>query len=99
MGELRWIGRLHSGAQDAVEQIGSDAAIGERRNRTARLGQVCICWRIEQRTSAARCIHPPRKRFGWHSLEVETHIGETVAAELGRQPRIRSGMVDLTLKA
>ena len=34
--------RLHSGAQDAVEEVGSDGTIGERRDRLARLHQLGI---------------------------------------------------------
>ena len=74
MSELRWIGRLHSGAQDAVEQVGNDGTIGERRNRAARPGQIGISLRIEHRTDAARCGHPPCKAFGWHSLDVTHQI-------------------------
>src|SRR3954465_8948618 len=99
MSELRWIGRLYSGAQNAVEQVGSDRAVSERRNRAARLGQISIGLRVEQRTGTARRGYPLCKAFGWHSLDVEAHIGETIAAELGRQSPVCSRMVRLQVKA
>src|SRR6266851_1001523 len=99
MSELRWIGRLHSGAKDAVEQIGNDGMEREWRNRLTRPGQIGIGLRVEHRTRAARRGHPPCKAFGWHSLDVEAHIGETIAAELRRQSPVCSRMVRLQLKA
>src|SRR5260370_12979533 len=93
MGELRWIGRLHSGARDAAEQVGSNGTIGERRDRLARLGQIGIGLRVERRTRAARRGPPLGKAFGWHRLYVEAHIGETIAAEMRRKTPRGSGMV------
>src|SRR6266853_1313172 len=99
MGEPRRIVRLGSGVQDAVEQIGSNGTIGERRNRFARLGQIGISLRVKQRPSAASCSHPLRKVFGWHRINGKAHIGKTAATVLGRQPPVRSRMIGLEVKA
>ena len=82
-----------------VEQIGSHLAIGERRDRLAWLCQIGISLRVEHRAIVARCSHPLRKLLGRHRIDGEAHIGEAVAAELRRQPRVCSRMIGLQLKA
>src|SRR5580704_9471104 len=97
--ELRSTARIYSRGQDALEQILSDGTIGERRHRLARLGQIGISGRVEHWACIASCIHPLRKAFGWDGLNPEAHVGKTVAAELSRQPRGRSRMIGLHVKA
>ena len=87
-----------AGIHDAVEQIGGDGAIGERRDRLARLGQIGISSRVEHRAVAARRRHPLRKLLGRHRIDGKVHVGKAVAAELRREPRIGAGMIRLQLK-
>ena len=91
---------LHSGAQDAAEQTGSDGAIGEWRDRlrSAWPDRHRSAYRAPDQRSRV-VANPLRKLFGRHRIDVEVHVGKAVAAELGRQPAIGSGMVGLQVKA
>ena len=90
---------LHSVAQDAVKQFGSDGAIGERCDRLAGLRQRGIALRIEHRAVGARCSHPLHKFLGRNRVDVEVHVGESRAAVICRHSSIGSGMVGLQMKA
>src|SRR6266576_6072402 len=99
MGEPRSKVWLHNGAHDVVEEIGSDGTIGERHYRLAWLRQIGIRLGVERRTGIASRINPPRKIFGWHRINVKPHVGKAIAAELRREPAVRSGMVGLQMNA
>src|SRR5260370_20086718 len=94
---MRWSVRRRPGANDLVEKIASNCTIAEGRYRFGRLGQLRICWRVEHWAGVARCRHPLLKLLSRHRIDGKAHIGKTVAAELRRQPAIRSGAVGLQL--
>src|SRR6202035_5171093 len=54
---------------------------------------ISLC--IEHRTGAACRIKPLRKELGWQRVDVEVHVGEAGAAEIGREATIRPRMVGL----
>src|SRR5216683_6408930 len=97
MGGMRWIVRRRPGAHDLVEKTASNCTIAEGRYRFARLGQVRIGLRVEHGSAVARCRHPLLKLLSRDRIDGKAHIGKTVAAELRRQPAVRSGMVGLEL--
>src|SRR5271163_2596390 len=79
-------GRQHL-CDNLPEQIGLDVAIGERRHVQTLLGKLFIALPGQQRTAAARRVHPRREAVRRQSIHVEMHRREAVAAIMAGEPR------------
>ena len=90
--------RLCFRAMDACEQARRDRPIGEWRDRAARLDEVDVSLCVEYCTRTARRGYPVCEAFRRNGVDIEVHIGEPVATEIGRHAAIRSGVVSLDIQ-
>src|SRR5262252_916414 len=79
--------------EDALEQLRFHRAIGCRRYRFARLGQLSVTGIVESRPGAARLLDPSVEIVGGYRLGDEPHVGKTVAAEHCRKAGIFAWVV------
>src|ERR1700736_1182507 len=95
----RRIAGMHDGAQDAVEKIGGDGTIGERRDRCAWFGQIGISLRVERRTVASSGRHPLVEVLSWYRGDGKAHVREAAAAVLCREPAVGPSVICLYIQA